>query len=316
MIISTSRRTDIPAYYSKWFFNRINAGEVYVLNPMNPEQAHRVSLREEDVDCFVFHTKNPRPILEQINKLAGFHYYFIFTLNPYGTDIEPSVPNKNKLVETFIELSEKIGKERVIWRYDPILFNSKYTMEYHVKWFEELCKRLSNHTEKVIFSFLEKYSKIIDRTNHLKFEDVTLEHKQEIALYFSRVAKKYGLIIETCTEEYSLEFYGIEKGMCTNPDLIYRISGKKVNYEKDKYQRGGCNCVASADIGAYNSCLHFCRYCYANYDNKEVQKTVLKHDPNSKILIGQLSENVKIYEKKIKQRKTEYKDDTIQLTLF
>ena len=159
MVISVSRRTDIPAFYSEWFLNRIKAGYVDVINPFNSKQANRISLKNEDIDCFVFWTKNPKPLLDRINELNGFNYYFQYTINNYESDMEPNVPNHEELINTFIELSNKIGKEKVIWRYDPIILTNKYTKEWHIKSFDFIAQKLHNHTRKCVFSFVDLYAK-------------------------------------------------------------------------------------------------------------------------------------------------------------
>ena len=162
MIISASRRTDIPNYYSEWFFNRIKEGYVLVRNPMNISQVSKISLSPDVVDGIVFWTKNPLPILDRLEELREYTYYFQFTLTPYGKDVEPNVPSKNDLIiPSFRKLSERIGKERVVWRYDPILFNDKYTMDYHVKYFKTLAAKLHAYTEKCIVSILDFYQKTI-----------------------------------------------------------------------------------------------------------------------------------------------------------
>jgi len=139
MILSVSRRTDIPNYYSEWFYNRIREGFLYVRNPMNPHQISKISLSSDIVDCIVFWTKNPANMMPRLDELQNYKYYFQFTLTGYGKDIEPNIPNKRKdLIKTFQNLSERIGSEKVIWRYDPILLNEKYISEYHIKAFKEI----------------------------------------------------------------------------------------------------------------------------------------------------------------------------------
>ncbi len=161
MILSASRRTDIPNYYADWFMGRIREGYCCVRNPMNPRQVSRIDLAPQAVDCIVFWTKNPAGLLPRLKELRDYTYYFQFTLTGYGRDIEPNLPDKReKLIPAFRELSEKIGKERVIWRYDPIFVNEKYTVSYHLKAFEEIADRLAGYTEQVVISFVDLYAKI------------------------------------------------------------------------------------------------------------------------------------------------------------
>ena len=158
MIISASRRTDIPAYYSEWFINRVKEKYLYVRNPMNIHQIGKISLDRNVVDGIVFWTKNPIPMLPRLDQLKEYIYYFQFTLTAYGPEIESGLPSKNiKLIPAFQELSNKIGKERVIWRYDPIFLNERYTMDYHKKYFRVLASKLAGYTEKCTISFLDLY---------------------------------------------------------------------------------------------------------------------------------------------------------------
>ena len=143
MIVSASRRTDIPNYYSDWFFNRLKAGYALVKNPMNAAQIRRVELSPEAVDCFVFWTKNPAPMLPRLEELRDYAFYFQFTLTGYGRDIEPGIPHKREvMLDVFRQLAGRVGKERVIWRYDPILITDRYTPEYHVRTFGEIAAAL------------------------------------------------------------------------------------------------------------------------------------------------------------------------------
>ena len=165
MIVSASRRTDIPAYYSEWFFRRLEAGFVCVRNPRNPHQVSEIPLSPDVIDGIVFWTKNPIPMLPYLDRLRDYPYYFQFTLNPYGTDIERNVPSKNNIViPAFQRLSSEIGKARVVWRYDPILLTEKYSMEYHITYFRLLADRLADYTEKcTVLSLIHIYKHQICR---------------------------------------------------------------------------------------------------------------------------------------------------------
>ena len=261
MILSVSRRTDIPAFYSNWFFNRIKQGFLLVRNPMNAHQVSRVVLNPEVIDCIVFWTKNPRPMLRRLEELKEYKYYFQFTLNSYDKSLEPNVPRKKYLINTFKELSEKIGKEKVIWRYDPIILTDIFTKEYHYKWFEYLAKELCNYTNKCVISFLDLYKKTERNLKGIKVIPLNKIDMEEIAAKISSIASKYNLIIETCSEKIELDKFGINHGKCIDDRLICKILGCNFNIDKDPNQRQICGCVKSIDIGAYNTCKHECLYC-------------------------------------------------------
>jgi len=303
MIISVSRRTDIPAFYSEWFFNRLKEGFVLSVNPFNRKMLTKLSLKQEDVTCFVFWTKNPSNFIKRLDELDGYSFYFQFTLNSYQKDLEPNVPLKKGLIKNFIELSEKIGKERVIWRYDPILINEKYTKEYHYKWFEELCKKLHDYTNKVVISFIDFYNKTKRNTKELNIQKIEPSEIEEVAAKLSEIARKYYLRIETCSESIDLEKYNICHGKCIDDVLIGKIIGdEKFSAEKDRFQRKECGCVNSSDIGAYNTCLHNCLYCYANFNKKTIRENNLLHDPESPLLIGKVEPDMKIYDRNEKEK--------------
>ncbi|MDR3337076.1 MAG: DUF1848 domain-containing protein [Treponema sp.] len=264
MIISASRRTDIPAFYGEWFVNRIREGEVWVRNPMNPKSISKISLDPAYVECIVFWTKNPAnfiPYLEKIEK-AGHRYYFQFTLNPYDDDIEPNI-DKNKAVETFITLSKLIGREKVIWRYDPIIVNSKYTAAYHSSSFRTLCEKLAAYTEKCVISFVDNYSFLSGVFKESGIKELDDSQIEEIANSISVIAKEYGVPLAACSEKIDLAKYGIGANKCVDNELINRLFNLNIKYKKDPGQRPACACAAGRDIGSYNTCGHNCVYCYA-----------------------------------------------------
>ena len=311
MIISASRRTDIPTYYSEWFFNRIKDGYVCVRNPMNIHQISKISLSPEVVDGIVFWTKNPIPMMPYLDKLNDYAYYFQFTVNSYGKDIELNVPNKNDIIiPAFRELSNRIGADRVIWRYDPILLTEKYTIDYHVNYFNELAKRLSGYTDKCILSFFYLYR---NTQTHLKELNILpLGDKQmfELAERLVEIANKNNLIVESCAEKINLEKFGIQHGHCIDCSLFEKILNCKMNLSKDKNQRPECGCMESIDIGAYNTCKNGCRYCYANFSDKTVVKNTSVHNPYSPLIFGEIMSDDKIIERKMVSLK-----DT-QISLF
>jgi DNA repair photolyase len=296
-IISASRRTDIPAFYSDWFFERIQEGFVLVRNPMNLHQVSRISLKREVVDCIVFWTKNPENILPKLSLIKDYQYYFQFTLNPYDAVIETDVPRKTTVIDTFKRLSDMIGPERVIWRYDPIILNAAIDAGYHEKYFEALAKKLHEHTSKCIISFVDNYKKTDKVFRAHGIYEVDDEKKRTIAGKISEIAGKYNLKVETCAEDIDLIDMGIGHARCIDPVLIESLLGVRINSEKDRNQRKPCGCIASTDIGAYNTCTHGCLYCYANYSKESVKKNIANYDIHSPLLCSKLTEADRVVEK-------------------
>ncbi|KAI4439928.1 DUF1848 domain-containing protein [Schaedlerella arabinosiphila] len=301
MILSVSRRTDIPAFYAEWFFQRIREGFLYVRNPMNPRQVSRIGLSPEVVDCIIFWSKNPAPMLERLDELREYPFYFQFTLTGYGRDIEPRLPDKRKeVIGTFQKLSEKVGKERVVWRYDPILVNGRYTIEYHLKAFEEIAGCLKGYTEKVVISFVDFYAKTLRNTKDLYIKSLSREEMREIAEGMAQIAKSCGLVIETCAEQINLQDVGIRHGSCIDKKRIEKIAGCSLSVEKDKNQREACGCCESIDVGAYNTCRNGCRYCYANYHEEQVRKCIACYDVDSPLLCGRIEPEERVTDRKVR----------------
>lgn len=304
MIISASRRTDIPAYYSEWFFNRIREGSVIVRNPMNFRQISKINLSPEVVDAIVFWTKNPAPMIDRLEELKSYKYYFQFTLNPYGKDIEPNVPSKNEsVINSFISLSEKIGKDKIIWRYDPILLNKKYTVDYHIKYFRLLASKLGKYTEKCTISFLDYYKSIEKNINASDIVSPSAKQQIDIVSDFSEIAKKYGIIIDTCAENSDFDKYNIKHAHCIDKEKIEKICGYKLKLNKDKNQREACGCMESIDIGMYNTCRNYCIYCYANHSRIKVNQNYSSHNPLSPLLCGNIEKDDVIKERELKSNR-------------
>lgn len=304
MILSVSRRTDIPNYYSDWFLNRIKAGFLYVRNPMNPQQISRIDLSPEVTDCIVFWTKNPSNMMERLDELQDYKYYFQFTITGYGRDIEPNLPDKrNELISSFRKLSEKIGEDRVIWRYDPISLSQKYTMEYHLKAFAEIAKRLSGYTQKVVISFVDLYAKTQRNMAGLDIKEISNHDMLVMAEKLAVIAEKYHLEIESCAEKIDLQSAGIHHGSCIDRGLIEKILGCKLTAGKDKNQREECGCIESVEVGTYNTCLNGCRYCYANFSEEKVGEGVRVYDVDSPLLCGNIGPDDKITDRKVKSFK-------------
>lgn len=248
MIISASRRTDIPALFSEWFYNRVGKGFVLLRNPYNPQQVGRVTLTPDKVDGFVFWTKNAAPMLGRIHELDKFKYYFQYTITPYGRDIEKNIPDKNEIV---IPAFKKIGADKAIWRYDPIFINDIYTWDYHIRAFSKIAETLEGFTAKAVISFIDSYRTVDLRP--LNIIDLTQEQQRELAHQLSEIAAAHGIELNSCAEDI-----GIPQSCC--------VDGKMFGADKpkDRNQRGLCQCSESVDIGAYSTCRNGCAYCYAN----------------------------------------------------
>lgn len=299
MILSVSRRTDIPAFYSDWFFNRLKEGFVYVRNPMNIHQVSKITLSPEVIDCIVFWSKNPRPMLMRLDELKNYMYYFQFTINAYDKGFEVGVPRKESIINTFKELSDKIGPRRVIWRYDPILLTDKMDMDYHIRYFDEIAKRLKGYTDTCVISFVDLYKKTQSNLKEKQAREPLPKEMLEMAAKMFIIANQYGITIQTCAEEIALESVGIKHGKCIDNALIEDLLGVKLVVSKDPNQRKECGCVQSIDIGEYNTCAHGCKYCYANFKESMVLRNRAAHNPNSPLLIGQIGVTDKVTERKL-----------------
>lgn len=323
MILSVSRRTDIPAFYAEWFMERLRQTFVLVRNPFNIHSISRIPLTPENVDAIVFWTKNSKPIhkyLDEIDEL-GYKYYFQYTITPYKNDLEENLPNKEdeekvqdkkEIVETFKNLSSKIGSEKVILRYDPVILNDNYTVDFHKKAFARLCDLLAPYTKKIVFSFLDDYKKISKNIKQLNIKEISEEEMYIMAEYFAETAKKYNLKIESCAEQIDLEKFGINHGKCIDNELIEKITGFKLSVGRDN-QRNACGCIKCIDIGEYNTCMHKCLYCYANINKDAAFKNNKLHDKNSPLLIGHVDEiKDKIADRNIKDTKSYKKNNSIE----
>ncbi len=299
MILSVSRRTDIPAFYSTWFFNRIKEGFVYVRNPMNIHQISKIILTPQLIDCIVFWSKNPKPMLSRLKELDAYNYYFQFTINPYDTLLEKYVPKKHDVIDTFKALSDTIGPNRVIWRYDPILFTNTINIDYHKEYFARLIERLHKYTNHCTLSFIDNYKKTERNLKNTSARDLTEQEVLNISQFIAKTASEYNIEVQTCAEKYDLHQFGIIAGKCIDDILISEIAGQTIRVKKDKYQRSECGCITSIDIGEYNTCCHNCLYCYANFNQGKVATQHKLHDPNSPLLIGHVGDDDIIKERKI-----------------
>ncbi len=291
MLLSVSRRTDIPAHYAPWFYNRLQAGFVLVRNPRNPHAVSKISLSPDVVDGIVFWTKNPVPMLGRLDALRAYPFVFQFTLTPYGPDVEPGLPAKREvLLPAFRELSRRLGPARVLWRYDPIFLSPRYTEAFHLRAFAALAKALSPYTEVCTLSFLDVYRGIRHRLAPLQAAPCPPDAQRRLAEGFSEIAKRYGLRLQTCAEEIDLSAYGIEHGHCVDGALFSRLLGCPLAVRKDPNQRPACGCAESIDIGAYDTCRSGCVYCYATASAASAANHASLHDPDSPLLWGHPSE--------------------------
>lgn len=282
MILFASGRTDIPAFYSNWFINRVKAGFVDVRNPFNQKLVSRIYF--SDVDLIMFCSKNPLPMINKLDILK-VPVLFHVTITPYGKDVEPNIPDKRLIIEGVKKLSLVLGIDNVVVRYDPIFLSDKYNVDYHIKAFDKLCKNLNGYVNKIIVSFMDEYKNVRSNKNILKYRAFTREDYKKIGEAFSKSAMDNGMSVQTCFEDEDLTQYGFVKGECLSHELAYILTGKKFkssNVRKEKK----CECVQMVDIGDYNSCMHMCKYCYANYDEKAVSSNFERHDDNSSLLIG------------------------------
>lgn len=315
MILSVSRRTDIPAFYSEWFLNRVRAGFVDVINPFNLKQVSRTRITPDVVDCIVFWTKDAAPMIECLDELKAYKYFFQFSITPYDRDVEPGLlrnQSKNDIIKTFQRLSEKIGKDKVIWRYDPILLTGEhlfgdecreYSIDWHFEKFAEMLSQLAPYTNRCVISFLDLYTKTRHNTQRLAIHDITAAEMREIARGFAQIADGSGVELQTCSEKIDLEEFGIRHGACIDKEIIEHVIGEKIDIEKDKAQRQECGCMTSVDIGQYDTCVHLCAYCYANFRPNLAVNNFKNHNPKNSVLFGEIRSDAKITERQAKPLK-------------
>jgi hypothetical protein len=293
MIISASRRTDIPAFYAEWMANRVRAGFCTLPNPFNRHQISRVSLRPEDVDVIVFWTRNPHPLMPHLRELddRGLRYYFQFTILGYPRKLDPKSPPVATAVDAFKDLSGLLGPCRLIWRYDPLIFTSLTTAEFHRENYARLAEILRGHTRRSVVSVVDMYRKVERRLKALDRTPAAVETwaPQEMGgllRELARLATANGMEIVSCAEEIDLSPFGIRPGKCVDDEMIEEAFGIQVNRKKDSTQRAACGCVVSRDIGMYDSCFFGCQYCYATQSFERARVNFNQHDPMSPSLVG------------------------------
>ncbi len=296
MILHTGLRTDIPAFYPEWLANRLKAGFVLVRNPFNPEQITKYRISPEVVDVISFCTKNPEPFFPYLPLLKEYSQYWYVTITPYGKEIEPGVPEKEKVLDVFGRLSELVGKGSVGWRYDPVFLSEKYTVKNHIEVFEYMAERLADYTDTCVISYIDLYKKV--KRNFPEVQEVGKEDRRTLAKEFVRIGKQYDITIKACAESTELEAYGVDCSGCMTKEVYEKAIGYTLKVPKIKSARPECGCLLGSDIGAYNTCGHLCRYCYANYDEETVWKNMRRHNPMSPLLLGEPEEGMTIHEAK------------------
>lgn len=279
MIINVSGRTDIVAFYTPWFLNRMKEGYFLVRNPFNPCSISRINV--ENIDLIVFCTKNPLPILDSLHTLQK-PFLFQVTFTPYHKDIEPYVPDKRLILNAIRKLSKLSKESKPLVRYDPILLNERYDVKYHIKAFEKMCMELEGYVDRIIVSFVDDYKNVRKHQTELQTKEFTDADYKLIGTSFSYIAKEHGMSVQTCFEQRDLCEYGFRKDVCMSVEEAFLITGKKFK----KWKARDCGCVEMVDIGQYNTCRHYCKYCYANFDEKRIEENVRLHDPESPLLIG------------------------------
>ena len=294
MIIQTGMRTDIPAFYSKWFLNRLREGYVLVRNPYDPQAVTRYSLSPDVVDAIAFCTKNPAPMLPHMDALKPYGQYWFVTITPYGRDVEPNVPAKEKVMEDFKKLSDTVGVNSLGWRYDPIFISGRYDLQRHIEDFERMAATLSGYTESCVISFIDLYKKV--QRNFPEVRAVTASERRELGKAFAEIGKRYSMTIKACAEGTELAPFGVDCGGCMTAELYEKALGARLRVPKRKSPRAECACVLGNDIGSYDTCGHLCRYCYANADAAAVRANMRLHDPNSPFLLSDHRPGDKIHQ--------------------
>lgn len=285
MIINTSWRTDTVQYYTPWLLNRLAQGYVLVRNPLFPQKVIRYELTPDKVDGVVFCSKNYQPILPRLHEITSrFNTYFHYTITAYGKDIEPGVPDIAESMETLINLSALVGKKRVAWRYDPILLTKDYSIARHLETFSYMAAKLSPYIDRCIFSFVEMYKKLA--YNMPEIIPLSAEDKQTLAQGLGAIAKQNGIFIQTCGTTSDFSRYNIHASGCITLDILGNSNGLTFRKLKHKGNRPGCHCMESRDIGAYDTCLNGCKYCYANKNPQKAFANYKYHDPSSPLLLG------------------------------
>lgn len=287
MIINTGGRTDTVQYYTQWLLRRFEEGYVLTRNPLFPGKVNRYELTPDKVDCVVFCSKNYKSILPRLHEITDrFNTYFHYTITAYGKDIEPGVPVIDESIETLAELSGLVGKQRIAWRYDPVLLTREYTIGRHMETFERMAAKLAPYIDRCIFSFVEMYRKL--EVNMPELLPLSVQDMDVLAQGLGAIAEKHDIFIQTCGTNGDFTRYGIHGSGCMTLDIIGGANGIVFKDRKHKGMRQGCHCIESRDIGAYDTCMNGCKYCYANKNPRKAFDNFKLHDPESPLLLGAL----------------------------
>jgi len=284
MIINTGQRTDIPAFYSQWFCNRLKAGFVMVRNPYNPISVTRYRLSPDVVDLIGFCTKNPAPMLPHMDLLAPYRQFWYVTITPYGPEIEPRVPPKGEVLDSFRRLADIVGPDCIGWRYDPIFLSDDYPVSRHLEAFGDMARALAGHTRIAVISFIDLYEKT--RRNFPEVRAVRQQDRLALGKSLVEIAGSHGMTLKPCAEGDELAPYGADCTGCMTVAMYERAIGSRLRVPAHAPARNACACYLGGDIGAYNTCAHLCRYCYANHDAAAVRANRRAHDPASPLLVG------------------------------
>ncbi len=298
MIIQTGQRTDIPAFYSEWFANRLKEGYVLVRNPYNPQSVTKYLLDPSVVDMIGFCSKNPAPMLKYMDLLKPYHQYWFVTITPYGKDIEPNVPRVSSVLASFRELAGIVGAGCMGWRYDPIIIDQDWTVERHIECFESMAAEMAGFTHTAVISFIDLYEKV--KRNYPSARSVPLSTQLSLTEALVRIGRKYDMVIKPCGEDKILETVGADCSGCMTVRTFEEAIGCNLIVPPNPGNRKECACYITGDIGAYNTCGHLCRYCYANAEKETVLQNMKLHDPQSPMLIGNLEAGDTVHQAKQK----------------
>jgi len=290
MIISASRRSDIPAFYSPWFLNRLRAGRVLVRNPFNRRQISDIRFDPSVVECVVLWSKNPAPLLPALQEIEslGYPLFLHYTITGCGQHLEPGLPGLRQRITTFEKAARCLGTDRVFWRFDPILLSETLTVDHYIDRFTALCHALSGLTHQCSISFVSLYAKCRRNLAGIDLSDPGEQRRKELILALNSIASDHGIRLKACCDDFLVDECGIEPARCIDAVQLGTILGEQWKTKKDPGQRPGCGCSLSIDIGAYDSCPHGCRYCYANTNHQVAVRNHATHDPLSPLLIGRL----------------------------
>lgn len=290
-------RTDIVQYYSEWLRNRFDAGYLYVRNPSYPTKVHKIVLDEKHVDAVLFTSKDYSKAIDLIAEIGKrWPVLCQYTITAYGKDIEPNVPSINESIETCIKLSDTLGKDKIMWRYDPVLLTEKYTIERHAATFSYMCDRLSQYVNRCIYSYVTLYEKV--KKHMPELNACNDEQKIELAKLFGKIASDHSMTVQTCNCNLDFSAYGVQQSGCITKELLNSVLGLNVKNLKPNGSLGCSFCYPVTNIGEYNTCLNKCRYCYASVDFSKCDENYAKHDPNSPYLIGNGTQYDEIVEMK------------------